>query len=213
MSLRRRLEVLDVARQTGAWILEDDYDSEYRFSGRPLEALQGFDSGRGEGCVLYVGTFSKTLFPALRLGYLVVPTSLMEAFLGERRWIDGQPPILDQLVLTEFIAGGHFARYLRQMRRRYAARRHALLEALAERLGDVLEVTVPEAGIHLVAWLPEGFDDRLVAERAASVGLEISSLSSFSLTPLARGGLVLGFARAESDELRAGVERLVRVLR
>ena len=109
----------------------------------------------------------------------------MEAFLGERRWIDGQPPILDQLVLTEFIAGGHFARYLRQMRRRYAARRHALLEALAEKLGDVLEVTLPEAGIHLVAWLPEGFDDRLVAERAASVGLEISSLRA-SASPHSR---------------------------
>ena len=133
------------------WIVEDDYDSEFRFSGRPLEALHGLDRG---GRVIYVGTFSKTLYPALRLGFLVAPAALLSAFLATRRVIDTHLPILEQLALADFIDAGHFARHIRTMRRRYHKRRDALIDALHDAFGEQLEVVVPEAGMHLVAWLP-----------------------------------------------------------
>ena len=125
MSLTRRLELLGWAERSGAWVIEDDYDSEHRYTGRPLEALQGLDA---EGRVVYVGTFSKVLFPALRLGYLVVPPDLTGAFTVARELVDRHPPTVEQAVLAEFIAAGHFGRHLRRMRALYAARQEALIE-------------------------------------------------------------------------------------
>ncbi|HEX5505564.1 MAG TPA: PLP-dependent aminotransferase family protein [Thermomicrobiales bacterium] len=210
MSLRRRLALLAWAGEADAWIVEDDYDSEYRFGGRPLEALHGLDDA---GRVLYVGTFSKVLFPALRLGYLVAPPGLLPAVLAARRFVDIHPPILEQLALADFIAEGHFARHLRRMRPLYQARRDALVEALQAELGGLLDVVVPQAGLNLAAWLPAGPCGPAVAARVAARGLAPPALSQFSRRPLARDGWVFGFAVASPEALRAGVHRLARAAR
>ncbi len=151
MSLAQRLSLLEWANEANAWILEDDYDSEYRFSGRPLEALQGLDRTNR---VMYLGTFSKVLFLALRLGYLVVPPDLTATFVAVREFVDRHIPILEQMALADFITEGHFTRHIRRMHTRYAERRAALIAAVASELGELLEVHAPEAGMHLVDWLP-----------------------------------------------------------
>ena len=161
MSLSRRLALLDWARETGAWILEDDYDSEYRSSGRPLEALQGLDHA---GRVLYIGTFSKVLFPTLRLGYLVAPAELVEPLLTMRRFLDVHLPMLEQMALFDFLNEGHFARHLRHLLQHYSQRRDLLHRELRAHLGGLLEVHAPEAGMHLVGWLPPDKDDQRAAQ-------------------------------------------------
>jgi GntR family transcriptional regulator/MocR family aminotransferase len=202
MSLARRLEVLDWARHAGAYILEDDYDSEYRFAGRPLAALQGLDNADR---VIYVGTFSKVLFPSLRIGYLILPPPLVDPFLTVRRLIDIHAPMLEQAVLTDFIAEGHFTRHLRRMRTLYAERRAALLEAVREL---PLEIHSPEAGIHCIGWLPDGMDDLSLVHKAASHHLDLSPISNFSIEPLARKGLLLGYAGFNPQEIKRAARRL-----
>ncbi|MCK6630538.1 MAG: PLP-dependent aminotransferase family protein [Anaerolineae bacterium] len=206
MSLARRLALLEWASQTGAYLLEDDYDSEYRFAGRPLAALQGLDEA---GRVIYIGTFSKVLFPALRLGYLILPPPLVEAFLTVRRLIDIHPPLLEQAVLTDFITEGHFTRHLRRMRTLYAERRAALFEA-AKNLP--LEIDSPEAGIHCVGWLPDGMDEVALVRQAAAHDLDLTPVSLFSLDPLPRRGLLLGYGGYSVPEIKAGVHRLAAAL-
>jgi GntR family transcriptional regulator / MocR family aminotransferase len=210
MSLAQRLALLDWANEAGAWILEDDYDSEYRFSGRPLEALQGLDS---TGHVVYLGTFSKVLFPALRLGYLVVPPDLAEVFVAARLFVERHVAILEQMALADFITEGHFARHIRRMHAVYAQRRAALLAAVASELGDLLAVHVPEAGMHLVGWLPPGVDDAAVAQRAARCGVEVIPVSVLRQEPTPRGGLLLGYAAVNERDIRDGVHRLARAIR
>jgi GntR family transcriptional regulator/MocR family aminotransferase len=209
MSLSRRLALLEWAREAQAWIIEDDYDSEYRFSGRPLEALQGLDHASR---VIYVGTFSKVLFPSLRLGYLVAPTELLGGLIAMRRVIDTHPPLLEQMALADFIAEGHFTRHLRKMRLLYLERRNVLVDVLTQEMGASLDVTVPEAGMHLVAWLSEGMSAQIVAQQAAAHGLSIQTISQSSLLPLQRDGLLFGFANASPKELRAGVKTLAQAL-
>jgi GntR family transcriptional regulator/MocR family aminotransferase len=210
MSLPRRLALLDWAERSGAWILEDDYDSEYRFSGRPLEALQGLDRA---GRVIYIGTFSKTLFPALRIGYLVAPAGLIEPLLAMRRFIDVHPSTLEQMALADFIREGHFARHLRHMLGHYARRRDLLRRELTAKFGDLLDVHAPEAGMHLVAWLPPGWDDRAAMQATSRVGLEVISITQSSLEPLDRGGLLFGFAGTSEEMIVEGVARLESALR
>ncbi len=210
MSLKRRLALLEWASRAGAWVLEDDYDSEYRYVGRPLAALQGLDSA---GRVIYLGTFSKVLFPALRLGYLVVPPDLVEAFTAARMLADRHSPSMDQAVLAEFLAQGHFARHIRRMRVLYAERQAALVEAARRELGGLLEVRPSEAGMHLLGWLPAGVDDQAASQRAKVHDVEAPPLSSYSSEPLERGGLVLGYAGVDADEIAAGVRRLAKALR
>jgi GntR family transcriptional regulator/MocR family aminotransferase len=209
MSLGRRLELLGWANRSGAWVIEDDYDSEYRYTGRPLEALQGLD---GEGRVLYVGTFSKVLFPALRLGYLVVPPDLIEAFVSARELTDRHPPTMDQAVLADFIAEGHFLRHLRRMRALYAERQAALVDVAARELPGLLDVNPAAAGMHLVGWLPEGTDDREAPRRAAVLGVEAPPVSLYGSVPGERGGLMLGYAAVGEAEMRDGVRRLAKAL-
>ncbi len=210
MSLARRMNLLEWARKADAWILEDDHDSEYRWSGRPLEALQGLDSASR---VLYIGTFSKVLFPALRLGYLVAPTRLVNPLLATRYFVDLHLPLLEQMALCDFLREGHYARYLRQSLHFYRQRRELLHDALQAHLGSLLEVHAPEAGLRLVGWLPPEKDDRRAAELATTVGVEVAPLSRYSLEPLKRGGLLLGFANSNQEELLLGVKRLATVLK
>jgi GntR family transcriptional regulator / MocR family aminotransferase len=209
MSLRRRMILLDWARQAGAWILEDDYDSEYRSSGRPLEALQGLDHA---GRVLYIGTFSKVLFPSLRLGYLVAPTELIESLLTMRRFLDVHLPMLEQMALFDFLNEGYFARHLRHMLQQYSQRRDLLYRELRTYLGGLLEVHAPEAGLNLVGWLPPDKDDQRAAKLAAQVGIEVMAISTFSLEPLPRGGLLFGYAGTDEEAIPPGVKKLAAAL-
>ena len=211
MSLGRRLALLRWASRSGAWVIEDDYDSEYRYTGRPLEALQGLDSS-DEGCVIYVGTFSKVLSPALRLGYLVVPPELVDAFAAARELVDRCSPSLEQAVLAEFMAEGHFARHVRRMRVLYAGRQAALIEAAERELLGLLDLKPAETGMHLVAWLPDGADDREASRRAAAADVEAAALSRHKIKASVPAGLLLGYAAYEEAEIRAGVRRLAQAL-
>lgn len=209
MSLNRRLALLEWSREAHAWIVEDDYDSEYRFSGRPLEALHSLDRA---GRVLYIGTFSKVLFPSLRLGYLVAPAELLPGLIATYRLLAVHLPLLEQLALTDFLVEGYFVRHLRKMRQLYKERRDALVEALARELGERVDITVPEGGMHLAVWLPSGVSAQAVAQRAAASGLHLLPISDFSLRPLQRDGLVLGFANSSPQDLRDGAHTLALAL-
>jgi GntR family transcriptional regulator/MocR family aminotransferase len=205
MSLSRRLDLLDWAERSEAWILEDDYDSEYRYKGRPIAALQGLDDA---GRVIYVGSFSKVLFPSLRLGYLVVPEPLVEAFVGAKSLVDRCPPLVPQMVVTDFIEEGYFERHLRRMRTLYAERQSVLVEALTAQLGPWLDVNADEAGLHLTAFLNRALDGTAVAEAAEARGVVAPPLSFYSAQTLDRDGLVLGYAAVDAEAIREGVERL-----
>jgi GntR family transcriptional regulator/MocR family aminotransferase len=210
LSLPRRLALLDWARRANAWVVEDDYDSEFRYAGRPLAALQGLDQG---GRVIYLGTFSKTLFPALRLGYLVVPPDLVDAFTAARGVIDRQAPTLTQAVLADFIHEGHFVRHIRRMRTLYAERQETLLRAARRELDGLLEVCPCATGLHLMGWLPQGRDDQQAAQAAARVGVVVPPLSSYSAERQRRGGLLLGYAATDARQTRDAVRRLSSALR
>ncbi|MCP5370645.1 MAG: PLP-dependent aminotransferase family protein [Hyphomicrobiales bacterium] len=207
LSLERRLELLDWARRRGAWIVEDDYNSEYRYAGRPLPALQGLDEA---GRVIYMGSFSKVLFPALRLGYLVLPPDLVARFRVARRLTDGAAPALTQAALAEFMAQGHFGAHLRRMRKLYLERRDTLTAALAAS-GLPLDWTVPESGMHLVARLAAGRDDKALSGAAAGAGIAAPPLSVHYAAPPRRGGLLLGFAGFAPAALAAAVAGLRRL--
>ncbi len=209
MSLSRRLALLQWAARTGAWIVEDDYDSEYRYAGRPLAALQGLDQ---VGCVLYMGTFSKVLFPALRLSYLVVPAATRDLFARGRAALGRQAPLMEQVVLTEFFTEGHFARHLRRMNGIYQERQAALIEAVRQRLAGELEIKPTGTGLHVMGWLPLGVDDRSVWQLAMARGVDAPPLSLHARLPQPRGGLVMGYACVRPPEIRAGVERLALAL-
>jgi GntR family transcriptional regulator/MocR family aminotransferase len=210
LSLARRLELLRWARETDAWIIEDDYDSAYRFAGRPLASLTGLDGARN---VVYVGTFSKVLFPALRLGYLVLPRERVDAFVAARTASDRCPGILEQAVLAEFIAEGHFHRHVVRMRTVYARRQEALGRALATRLGRHLELRPSPAGLHDLAWLRRrAEDDERIAQRALAAGVQVAALSGFCRQVRLRPGLLFGYAGFPSEMLTAAVERLATVV-
>ncbi|MEM9599176.1 MAG: PLP-dependent aminotransferase family protein, partial [Acidobacteriota bacterium] len=214
MTLKRRLALLAWAESTGAWILEDDYDSEYRYAGRSTQALQGLDrSGR----VLYLGTFSKVLFPALRLAYLVVPEELIEPFEIGRFLADGHVPRAPQEVLADFMEAGHLVAHLRRMRDLYRERRDLLLDQLKRRFGSALEISGQNAGMHLAArWSEDrSFDDRRVARAAAGVGLDLAPLSRYVLDGRrARSvqGLTFGYCHVPPREIVAACELLEGVL-
>lgn len=207
MSIARRLALLDWAKRANAYILEDDYDSEFRYAGRPLATLQGLDDADR---VIYIGTFSKVLFPSIRIGYMILPSPLVDPFLKVRRMIDIHSPMPEQAVLADFITEGHFTRHLRRMRTLYAERRIALLEAIREL---PLEVYSPQAGIHCVGWLPDGMDDQILAEKAANYDLGLTPISTFSIEPLPRKGLLLGYGSYSIQEIKNGARRLGALLR
>ncbi len=205
MSLTRRLALLEWANRSGSWILEDDYDSEYRYAGRPIASLQGLDS---EGRVIYIGTFSKVLFPSLRLGYIIAPSDLVDPFIKTRAIFDRHSPTIEQAVLADFITEGHFARHIRLMRTLYAERQGVLIQEIKSRLAGLLEVYPHNAGMHLVGWLPKSVSDISAGRRAGEHGVEVVPLSTFCLEAQRRGALILGYAAHDPKEIRKGVRRL-----
>src|SRR5262245_49209866 len=205
MSLSRRLELLEWARRSDAVVFEDDYDGEFRYSGRPIPALQGLDRA---GQVLFAGSFSKVLFPSLRLGYLVFPEDLVGRVESMRSVTSRHPPLLEQAVLTEFITGGHFGRHLRRMREIYSERLSTLVESARQKLAGLLEISTIEAGLQTVGWLAEGIDDNSAARAAAARNIEAIPLSLYHRGRMSREGLQLGFAAVDKREIRRGVEDL-----
>ena len=210
MSLSRRLELLESARKSGTLIFEDDYDSEFRYSGHPIPALQGFDRN---GLVIFAGSFSKVLFPSLRLGYLVIPPDLTEFFTAAISLTTRHAPLLEQAVLCDFIVEGHFGRHLRRMREIYAERLSVLLEAARDKLAGLLEISEIEAGLQTVGWLREGIDGESATRAAAARGVEVFPLSRYSRGRIAREGLQLGFAAVDAREIRRGVQELAAALK
>ena len=209
MSASRRLQLLDWAESSRAWILEDDYDSEYQFENMPISCLQGLDRNAR---VIYIGTFSKVLFPSLRLGYLVIPSELVERFRAVRVAMDISPAIFSQAVLADFIREDHFSRHIRRMRLLYRERRNALVENLRSALGSVVEVTGEQAGMHLCVLL-NGICDREIAQRAALADLWLVPLSSSYVgSKGSRQGFILGFGSTSVEEMPGAVKKLRLVL-
>ncbi|WP_233836300.1 MocR-like pyridoxine biosynthesis transcription factor PdxR [Paraburkholderia sp. ZP32-5] len=199
MSLARRRMLLEYARQHRCWIIEDDYDSEFRYGSRPLASLQGLDTS---GQVIYVGSFGKTLFPGLRIGYLVVPEELAESFATASAELYREGQLLQQAMLADFIAEGHFTSHIRKMRTLYGQRRQAVLDAAAQRYGDALPAVGGDAGLHLVMQLPEGSDDRLVASAALERNIIVRPLSGYYAQPsLASSGLLIGYACVADEDI------------
>jgi GntR family transcriptional regulator/MocR family aminotransferase len=210
LSLANRLQLLDWTAQNHAWIVEDDFDSEYRYESKPIPALQGLD--RNER-VIYIGTFSKVLFPSLRFGYLIVPDDLVDTFLAARWVSDRCSPLIEQAALADFIAEGHLATHARRMRTLYMERRAVIIETIRERLGDLVETWDAEAGMHTVAWLPPDVDDSLISADAARAGLFALPTSEFALRRLVRGGLLLGYAAFPPLVIRKAIRELELVVR
>jgi GntR family transcriptional regulator/MocR family aminotransferase len=209
MSLGRRLALLEWAARAPAWVVEDDYDSEFRYTGRPLAALQALDVG---GRVVYAGTFNKVLFPALRLAYVVVPDGLVDAFAAARTIVDGCSPSFMQAVLTDFIAAGHLSSHIRRMRALYHERRDVLLDAIAGRLADRIEVRASDTGLHATGWLKHGVDDRQVSRLAAVKGLDLPPLSRYYHARRSRPGLLFHYASIPPGDIRRGIDLLATVL-
>ena len=206
LSLERRLALIEWARSAGAWIFEDDYDGEFRYSGRPLAALQGLDP---DGSVIYAGTFSKVLFPALRIGYVVLPSALVDAFGAARYFLDFSSSYLEQAVLTDFITEGHFERHIRRTRAVYAERQ-ALLFALARKhLAGRLTLQDADAGMTVVGWLPPGTRESEIARAASERGVDVDPLGAFAHRTMPPG-LLLGYAGIRDVEIREGMGKLVR---
>jgi GntR family transcriptional regulator / MocR family aminotransferase len=207
MSLRRRIALLEWANRNGAAVIEDDYDSEFRFGGRPIEPLQLLDT---HGRVLYVGSFSKTMLPTLRLGFLVAPASLRAALETTKFLMDWSSPVPSQAALARFLADGLFARHIRRSRAVYQRRHELILQQLHTTFADVLEVVPSSVGLHVAALAPELTVDRILAtyRRAARVGVEFQPLSAFVVEGAPQAGLVLGYGGIDTDRIEEGLKRL-----
>ncbi|MBI3707604.1 MAG: PLP-dependent aminotransferase family protein [Proteobacteria bacterium] len=209
LSMARRIELLAWARKTGAWIIEDDYASEFRYSGRPLASLQGLDDGER---VLYFGTLNKALLPGLRIGYAVLPRPLLRSFVNARCLIDRQPPSLDQMVVAEFMRQGHLASHIRRMRLRYREQRDTLAAELTRRAGHRLAVELPDQGMHLVAYLADGQSDIAIEDAARRNGVVVRPMSRLYKTVRPRSALMLGFAGFPRPLIIPAAARLAEVL-
>lgn len=207
LSLQRRLALIDFAREHSCWLIEDDYDSEFEYDGQVMPAMQGLDS---HGCAIYIGTFSKVLFPSLRLAYLVLPPSLAEPFCQARNIQDGHSAQLMQAVTADFISRGHFAAHLRQMRQLYGSRRNLLMQQLQSKVGDWLYVSPRQGGLQLAALLQEG-DETALSQRANAMGISTPGLSTLYLQPPAQTGWLLGYAGLRNEEIVAAVEQLAKL--
>jgi GntR family transcriptional regulator / MocR family aminotransferase len=205
MPVARRMSLLDWSSRTGAWIFEDDYDSEYRYAGRPVPALQGFDH---RGLVIYAGSFSKVLLPSLRLGYLVVPSSLVDTFAAARFLTDRHASVLDQAAMCEFMTAGHFGRHIRRTRELYASRLMTLREAIHRRLAGIIDLPQSDAGRHVAAWLRPGLRADPIAAAAAAKNVAVVPIRRFVLRTPRPEGFLLGFAPFTPQQIREGVDVL-----
>lgn len=210
MSLERRVELLEWAQHRGALIIEDDYDGEFRFEGRPMESLKSLDQG---GLVAYVGTFSKTVFPELRIGYVVPPISLASALHKAKHVTDWHSCSMTQTALAQFMLDGEFAKHLRRVHKHYAARRQALLDHLRNGLSEWFEAIVPVAGIHLVALLKPPLDEASVIRAAHEAKVGLYGVSAFYRKAPARQGLLFGYGDIEADDINAAMNQLQKVMR
>lgn len=208
LAMPRRLELLAWAREAGAWIVEDDYASEFRYGGRPLASLQGLDDGER---VIYIGTLNKALFPGLRLGYAVLPPALLRPFATARYLMDRQPSTLCEAVMTDFMAEGHFAAHIRRMRAAYQDQRDTLVTALRRRLGDHLSVDPPDQGMHLVAYLRRGLSDVAIENAARDHGVIVRAMSRMYVAAPARSALMFGFSGYPRQTIGPAVARLAKV--
>jgi GntR family transcriptional regulator/MocR family aminotransferase len=208
MPVARRLQLLEAARRSDAWILEDDYDGEYRHRTAPVPAIHGLDP---EGRVIYLGSFSKSLFPALRLGYIIVPPAVVDAFMRARALAGRTLPAIDQLVVADFIELGHFERHIRRMRAAYRERQEALVESAAKDLRGLAVVGASDAGIHSLAWL-ENINDVAASRAAAEENLEAAPLSAFCGEVTLPDALVLGYGAVTPRQIRVATESLGRAL-
>ena len=209
LSPARRQRLLDWAASQARWIVEDDYDSEFRYEGRPLPSMHSIDRA---GRVIYVGTFSKALFPALRIGYLVLPPDLVGLFRNAVALMFRCAPLPAQMALAEFIAEGHFATHLRHMRQLYAERRDQFIAAAEQAGAGLFQVDLPDSGMNAMVWLPEGLDDRIIAERAVAAGVHGYALSDYCGMRPARPGLLLGFAGVADHQFAPGMDALARIV-
>jgi GntR family transcriptional regulator / MocR family aminotransferase len=207
LSMTRRLELLAWARQAGAFVVEDDYASEFRYSGPPLPSLQGLDGGER---VIYVGTLNKALFPGLRMGYMVAPRPLVKALSVERHLTDRQPSSVTQAVVLDFMESGEFAAHIRRRRVAYGRQRDALAQALARRFGEALEVTCPDQGMQLIAYFRDGRSDMDAEATAARAGLSSRAISRLYRKAPPRPGVLLGFSGFPVSAMTDGVNRLAR---
>lgn len=210
LSHSKREQLLAWAQQQESWILEDDYDSEFRYEGRPLPSLQGMDSG---GRVIYSGTFSKVLFPGLRLAYIVLPSmDLVNRFKRVKDNLDRQSPVMEQLILCDFMEGGYFLRHIRKMRLLYAERQQQLLSLLQAYMKDYLRVSMAPSGMHLLCWLPEGLNVAKFKEEIKKQQLMVSFVSNFSLQHALPPAILLGFTAFTKYKMKVGVEKLLACL-
>jgi GntR family transcriptional regulator/MocR family aminotransferase len=209
LPLARRQALLHWAKRRNAVIVEDDYDGEFRYQAKPLESLQGLDT---EGRVIYVGTFSRTVFSALRIGYLIVPKSLLQAFTAAKWLSDRHTATLEQETLAEFISAGMYERHLRRVRRKNTAIRQALLEALQEHMGDRIEVTGDGAGAHIVVWPKRRISEEAAIAAAASREVGIYGIGGYFLKRPSKAGIMLGYPRLREADIREGVRRLAEIL-
>ncbi|MCB0212925.1 MAG: PLP-dependent aminotransferase family protein [Anaerolineae bacterium] len=202
MSLARRLELIAWANRVNGWIIEDDYGSAFHYTQRPLPALQGLDSGRR---VVYFGTFSKVMFPSLRLGYVVVPADLIDKFMSLRSIVDSYIPTASQVILADFMEQGHFTRHLRRMRQLYAERKEIFVETVQNLWGDSLTLESTHAGTSVTAWLPDSVDDVGVQKILAAQNVTVMPISPCYLSLPKKSGLLLGYAACDEAMIKAGL--------
>ncbi|HEY8026185.1 MAG TPA: PLP-dependent aminotransferase family protein [Burkholderiaceae bacterium] len=210
MTLARRRKLLDIAAGKRAWILEDDYDSEFRYTGRPLASLQGLDT---YGRVVYMGTFSKILYPGIKVGYLVVPPALVEPFKTALYDLQRPGQMMVQAALADFISLGHFATHIRKIRQAYGAKRELLRKTLVSHMGSEIRISGEESGLHLVVELPDHVDDAALARLAAESGIAVKALSNYYLAQTPRRGLLIGYAYVELGKIAYYAKLLTNVIR
>ena len=209
LPLARRLALLEWAKHADAVVIEDDYDGEFRYEGQPVESMQGLDT---HGRVVYLGTFSRTIFPALRLGYLIAPRSLVSAFTSAKWLCDRHTATLEQETLAEFISSGAYERHLRRARRANALRRRAMLESIAKYFADAVNVSGDGSGTHVVIWPRSRSSEEELIARAADEGVRVYGVSRYFLKASSRTGLMLGYSRMREDEIREGIRRLAKAI-
>jgi GntR family transcriptional regulator/MocR family aminotransferase len=210
MSMRRRLEILAWAQERDAWIIEDDYDSEFRYVGRPLASLQGIDH---DSRVIYVGTLSKMLFPGVRIGFAVVPRDLIDVFTGAKFVTDRQPPSFQQAMVADFMRSGYLTGHIRRMRIQYREARDVVVKAVTQHMGDLVDVEIPECGIQLIVRFKQNISDVEVANKARAKGIVVKPVSSLYLNRPTRQGLLLGYSGFDLRKLRSASQQLAEVVR